>query len=119
MERDASLLRLAERHDSSRVDSVDLSCNRCGGSYQKPILATVSCGGEVQKYYACPRCMVKISEELKEITVSRELVEEPEIRYEKSVKCRYSFGYLKKRPKDAPIPDECLTCDKMVECMIS
>jgi hypothetical protein len=37
---------------------------------------------------------------------------------EDSVKCTHFLGYLKKRSKEAPIPDECLTCDKMIECMV-
>ena len=32
--------------------------------------------------------------------------------------CPHYLGYLSKRPKDASIPDECLTCRKMVECML-
>ncbi len=30
--------------------------------------------------------------------------------------CRYRFGYLRTLPKNAPIPDECLSCDKIIEC---
>lgn len=30
--------------------------------------------------------------------------------------CRYKFGYLRTLPKDQPIPDECLSCDKIIEC---
>jgi hypothetical protein len=30
--------------------------------------------------------------------------------------CRYKFGYLRTLPKDASIPDECLSCDKIIEC---
>jgi hypothetical protein len=32
-------------------------------------------------------------------------------------KCGQYFGYLNKRPKGTPIPETCLTCEKMVECM--
>ena len=33
------------------------------------------------------------------------------------VKCRLFHGYLKKRPKNTPIPDECLICSRMIECL--
>ncbi|MCZ2808036.1 MAG: hypothetical protein O2V44_01620 [Candidatus Bathyarchaeota archaeon] len=33
--------------------------------------------------------------------------------------CPQSFGYLANRPKDTPIPQECLVCPKMVDCMLS
>jgi hypothetical protein len=32
--------------------------------------------------------------------------------------CPHYLGYLSKRPKDASIPDACLTCRKMVKCML-
>ena len=32
--------------------------------------------------------------------------------------CPHHFGYLAHRPKDASIPQECLTCTKIVECML-
>lgn len=36
-----------------------------------------------------------------------------------SSECPETFGYLANRPKDAPIPQECLSCQKMVDCMLS
>jgi len=30
--------------------------------------------------------------------------------------CKYRFGYLRTLPKDASIPDECLSCDKIIGC---
>ena len=32
--------------------------------------------------------------------------------------CTHHFGYLTNRPRDAPIPQECLTCPKIVDCML-
>lgn len=31
--------------------------------------------------------------------------------------CAHYLGYLKKRGKSTPIPEECLTCSKMIDCM--
>jgi len=33
-----------------------------------------------------------------------------------SAKCPYGFGYLKKLGKNASIPDQCLSCTKIMEC---
>jgi hypothetical protein len=33
--------------------------------------------------------------------------------------CPERFGYLSNRPSDVPIPQACLTCPKMVDCMLS
>ena len=32
--------------------------------------------------------------------------------------CSHRFGYLASRARDAPIPQECLTCPKIVDCML-
>lgn len=34
-----------------------------------------------------------------------------------SPKCPHGFGYLKKLDKNVPIPDECLSCPRMMECL--
>ena len=31
--------------------------------------------------------------------------------------CAYSFGYLRTLPKKDPIPDECLICMKVMQCV--
>lgn len=31
-------------------------------------------------------------------------------------KCTHSYGYLGNLPKDASIPNECLTCPRVMEC---
>jgi len=30
--------------------------------------------------------------------------------------CKHQFGYLRTLPRNASIPDECLSCDRIVEC---
>jgi hypothetical protein len=40
-------------------------------------------------------------------------VERPE------VKCPHHFGYLSKLAPDKSVPEECLLCQKVVECIIS
>lgn len=109
---------LQKEDRSFERDSVDFVCNECGGTSQKPILATVSCNGRVQKFYACPVCMTRIKER-KNTTISREDVKKTLVKPENSVECKHFLGYLKKRPKDTQFPDECLTCDKMIECLLS
>lgn len=33
--------------------------------------------------------------------------------------CPYHFGYLSQRPKGQEIPSDCITCEKLTECMLS
>jgi hypothetical protein len=32
--------------------------------------------------------------------------------------CSHHVGYLKKRSKDEAVPDSCLTCPKILQCMV-
>ncbi|MEM3565521.1 MAG: hypothetical protein QXK18_01430 [Candidatus Bathyarchaeia archaeon] len=101
-----------------------LTCDGCGENFEKPILATIVSGGSSRTYYACPRCLTKVgevkparherSDEEKASTVVVRKKEESE---SEEVKCEHFLGYLKKRPKNTPIPDECLTCSRMIECL--
>lgn len=36
-----------------------------------------------------------------------------------ATKCPHTFGYLSKLEKNSPIPEECLLCSKLMECMAS
>lgn len=33
--------------------------------------------------------------------------------------CLHYFGYLSKLPKNSSIPEDCLLCSKVVECIVS
>ena len=33
--------------------------------------------------------------------------------------CLYHFGYLSNRPKDSPIPQECILCQRLGDCMVA
>lgn len=35
---------------------------------------------------------------------------------ETAQECKHGLGYLKALPKNTPIPEECLTCDRIIEC---
>ncbi|MGQ9641682.1 MAG: hypothetical protein ACUVUF_06115 [Candidatus Bathycorpusculaceae bacterium] len=101
-------------------------CERCGEEFQKPLLATISPTANAQKYFACPRCLTKL-DIVKESKVEENREEHPSTREKAKTKeafpkleedkCSHFLGYLKKRPRNTPIPDDCLTCEKMIECL--
>ena len=66
-------------------------CSKCNRSFDKPKLI---------QYYACPHCMTKIEEEQKK-------------------GCQYWFGYLNQKAKGEPMPEGCVECEKVVECMLN
>jgi hypothetical protein len=119
MEKRLSSLKVGDEHDGFK-------CNGCHEAFHKPLLATVSSRGNVQTYYACPRCLSKIDDvkqdkhaETSKVSTSFAPIKKVGVaKLEAEAKCQHFVGYLKKRDKDAPIPDECLTCEKMIECMV-
>jgi DNA-directed RNA polymerase subunit RPC12/RpoP len=113
-----------EENDISNNAEAGFTCDTCGEEYHKPLLATVHSSEGSQRYYACPRCMVKVAElrteETEEKREKRTPINDSETLRtapKGSSDCGHFLGYLAKRPRDASIPDECLTCDKMIDCL--
>jgi DNA-directed RNA polymerase subunit RPC12/RpoP len=124
MQRNVDSIRLDEEEHYWKEGEGSFKCGECGGTFEKPLWATDSSNGNVEEYYACPRCMTKVNYRRTQSGTPRESgisVEEHEIASEKpadDLGCNHFLGYLKKRAKNMPIPDECLTCSRMVECML-
>jgi len=80
----------------------------------------------VQKYLACPFCFAKVTEagieadnKLESVQVETALpIEEPTRNKEKPHACQYHLGYLSERERSQQIPDECIICQDIVECML-
>jgi hypothetical protein len=41
-----------------------------------------------------------------------------EIKEKDGKKCSHHFGYLVKHPKNSPYPEECLLCNRLLECIV-
>ncbi|MEJ2241862.1 MAG: hypothetical protein P8Y18_06950 [Candidatus Bathyarchaeota archaeon] len=67
-----------------------------------------------EKYYGCPNCFFKV--ELSE-TVSLNEIGKNETKKPSSHNCTKYFGYLASNYTKSIIPIECLSCEKMVECV--
>jgi len=103
------------------------SCTKCGKSFSQPVELTVRTKGSLETYQACPHCFsqVSVSDNLKKppseaaLDALANAVKETakDIEKNKQAGCSNFLGYLKKRPKGSPIPDECLTCDSIMQCM--
>jgi hypothetical protein len=64
-------------------------CTKCRKTFSEPKLI-----------YACPNCLIAI-----------------ENKVEKS--CQYWFGYLNQKDKTEAVPQECVECKQVMECMLS
>lgn len=58
---------------------------------------------------------VEVVAPIQEEHLHSERIDEDSEREPASV-CRYQLGYLRTLPKNAPIPDECLGCSRVIEC---
>ena len=65
-------------------------CSKCKKPFAEPKLI---------QYYACPHCLNKFEEEEK-------------------VGCRYWFGFLSEKDKNESIPQECVDCEKVMDCLL-
>jgi len=95
---------------------------KCGKIFSQPIELTVRTKGSLETYYACPHCFsrIRVSDNPEKnpteipFSVSKGKAKDTE---HNDADCAHFIGYLKTRPKDSPIPDECLTCSKILKCM--
>lgn len=107
-----------------------ISCDACGREFEKPIHLTNLSSASHQSYNACPFCFSRLKEDavLEESNDSKvSPSENSSVAFKKDQKdkkgskhagCPHYLGYLKKRPKNTPIPEACLTCEKMLQCVL-
>lgn len=110
-----------------RDENSGCSCEACGRAFENAVKLTNLSVVPQQTYNACPFCFSRLEEiALEEAANIETLAVERSISTEQTqessetpehIKCPHHLGYLKKRPKDAPIPDACLTCQKMIQCL--
>jgi len=117
--------------NSNQPDTEETSiCTQCGEEFNQPLLAELHREGVIEEYFACPRCLTKVGEVERETAAEEEAVdveedevpaEEPinaeEVKTEERQSCPYFMGYLKKREKGTSIPEGCLTCSRMIDCL--
>lgn len=126
------LRRAQDLQSKSQEDELVCLYPNCGKSFGEPIkLTVITKGGMLETYDACPHCFSKVaniefpkikktSEKNIEIDIApdRDIEKTTKKTDEKKVaRCSHSFGYLSKRPKGSPIPDECLTCSEITKCL--
>jgi len=100
---------------------------KCQRKIEEPILLKSLSTSQKEQYYACPHCFTKLEVDIENVQPQKEEEtmekEKPSVEpIEKEEKgpseCSHRFGYLAKRPKNAPIPQGCLVCSKIVACML-
>lgn len=104
---------------SARKEKLKCPYKGCGKSFSKPTVLTDSSTTPRQTYYACPHCMSKIDVIIKDMKIVDVKPAEYPTVFTSPAKCAHYLGFLNALPKDAPIPDECLICPKVLQCNIT
>lgn len=82
-----------------------------------------------EPYFACPFCLTKIENlpiknQQREATKQNEEAKEAKSGQqskkpvESNAACRFHLGYLSERTNKEQIPDDCLVCKDIVDCML-
>jgi len=112
---------------------------RCGKSFTAPVrLTDLSHRPRSETYYACPYCFSKMDECEHDVAGglrlrhgSHEIALDDSLRRNTksaalkeigkeapATDCPHQVGYLKTRSKDQAVPDTCLTCPKILQCIV-
>ena len=124
---------------NTRVKHQDITCGNpdCGRSFVNPIIVRDINSASDTVYPACPYCLTEIPKEeacaldkknrkhgeKKVKSKSVELEKRKSIKPDnqssaRESKCPYEFGYLSQSSRNKQIPEECITCSKIVQCML-
>ncbi len=96
----------------------------CKRNFSKPLKTLNLQENSTEPYDACPYCLTKITQSSikKESRIVVEKKAEPEVKsFVKKAEptgCKHHVGYLSERAQKE-IPEECLVCKDIVECMLT
>ena len=88
----------------------------CGKVFDKPLKAVDLHLGPETFYDACPHCLSKIAPSDKKTQAP--LVEKERKHHQETSSCSHHFGYLCERTAKGNVPEECLVCKDMVDCIL-
>jgi hypothetical protein len=102
----------------------------CGKTFAKPLKTTKIHEGTKEHYNACPYCLTDVinseieKENPPEVTVPEVTVTEVPISEEnpgqdgeKTSSCTHYRGYLSEKDHKQQIPEDCMVCSQLIECM--
>jgi hypothetical protein len=98
----------------------------CGKTFKTPLKTINLQENPAEPYLACPTCLTKIAQvdvERAAEVKSEEFEEKPEKPVERAETtdlsgCRHHLGFLSERGRNEQIPDDCLVCRSIVDCML-
>jgi hypothetical protein len=116
----------------TKMKSQSFTCSNpeCGRVFANPIIVQDLNSKNGSSYPACPYCLTEVViEKTSEIEEEKQTLKKKRAKIKEAKtqlaqlsltehKCPYYFGYLSQRSKKEKIPEECMTCEKIVQCML-
>lgn len=106
---------------------ITLTCpnEACGKVFIKPLTTLNLQKSSKEPYNACPYCLEEITSIIPESNSPSEkenneianFEEKIDHNIEESLNCKHYFGYMKEKEHKQEMPEECMLCPKIVECM--
>jgi hypothetical protein len=97
---------------------------KCQTKFENLILVRDYSKTPADIYYGCPRCLTKLDPTTTQVLEKEELLVEEKTETEQlrseidlSSRCPKYFGYLSNHLSDVVNLDECLICQKVLDCM--
>jgi DNA-directed RNA polymerase subunit RPC12/RpoP len=99
--------------------------SNCGRGFKQPILLASTGELSRESYYACPHCHSKVDLVLKDrkdlSSAEAVAVTDPDdhvVLGRRPEGCMHYIGYLETLPENASLPDKCLTCPRVMSCIV-
>ncbi len=106
-----------------------LTCpnNACRKVFSKPLKTLNRQQTSKEPFYACPYCLTEItlteveSDNAPEETTAEIAIpaEKPSQNQEQLSYCKHYFGYMSEKEHKKQMPEECMLCLKIIDCMVS
>jgi len=119
------------------MENQSFTCSnpKCAKVFTNPLTVQDLSSKNKASYSACPHCLTEIATEkepeieeeeqaqtIKSVRIRQTIEQlkeiEPAQQPPAKEKCPHHYGYLKTRSKNENIPEECMTCEKLLECML-
>ena len=106
----------------------DYTCSnvKCGKTFAKPLKATNLRQATLEPYDACPYCLNEVAPAVEQASIESTVTATENSAPEQhdagptagNSACRNYFGYLSRQSLKGEIPDECMVCKEVINCML-
>ena len=129
---DEGLIITMQKETAADIQSYTCPNPSCGKSFAKPLKAVNLSLESPEPYLACPYCLTDITAQEKPLaaeaksgsgaetlkTAKGGLGEGKASLQPAKTLCTHHFGYLSERSSKEKIPEECMACAEIVNCML-